>query len=85
MRIVTCYPVQPRHLQQIADTAPDAEVIAATQQDIDQQILQADVFCGHAKEKPVPWDQVVAEGRLRWIQSSAAGLDSVSHVSPQEP
>jgi len=34
----------------------------------------ADIFCGHAKV-PVPWDEVVRGGRLRWIQSSAAGLD----------
>ena len=34
----------------------------------------ADIFCGHAKV-PVPWDEVVAGGRLRWIQSSAAGMD----------
>ncbi|MDP6446218.1 MAG: D-2-hydroxyacid dehydrogenase, partial [Pirellulaceae bacterium] len=36
--------------------------------------LTADIFIGHAKV-PVPWDEVVAQGRLRWIQSSAAGLD----------
>ena len=34
----------------------------------------ADLFCGHAKV-PLPWDEVVRAGRLRWIQSSAAGLD----------
>lgn len=75
MRIVIGYPVQPHHLQQIAAAAPDAEVVNAGQQRIPEEILQADVFCGHAKERPVPWDEVVARGRLRWIQSSAAGLD----------
>ena len=34
----------------------------------------ADIFCGHAKV-PVDWDGVVRQGRLRWIQSSAAGMD----------
>lgn len=34
----------------------------------------ADIFCGHTKV-PVPWEDVVRGGRLRWIQSSAAGLD----------
>ena len=34
----------------------------------------ADIFCGHTKV-PTPWDEVVRQGRLRWIQSSAAGLD----------
>jgi len=75
MRIVIGYPVKPHHLQQIAAAAPGAEVVDAGQQRIPEEILQADVFCGHAKERPVPWDDVVARGRLRWIQSSAAGLD----------
>ncbi len=75
MRIVICYPVEQRHLDQIAAAVPDAEIVDAGQQRIDHEILDADIFCGHAKEKPVPWDEVVAQGRLRWIQSSAAGLD----------
>lgn len=75
MRIVLCYPVEQRHLDQIAAAAPDAEIVDAGQQHIDHEILDADIFCGHAKEKPVPWNEVVAQGRLRWIQSSAAGLD----------
>ena len=75
MRIVLCYPVEQRHLDQIAAAAPDAKIVDAGQQQIDREILDADIFCGHAKEKPVPWDEVVAQGRLRWIQSSAAGLD----------
>lgn len=74
MRIVLCYPIQPGHLQQLHDAAPDAELIDAGQERIGEEILAADVFCGHAKV-PVPWDQVVAQGRLKWIQSSAAGLD----------
>jgi D-3-phosphoglycerate dehydrogenase len=75
MRIVIGYPVKPHHLQQIAAAAPDAEIVDAGQQRIPEEILDADIFCGHAKERPVPWDTVVAQGRLRWIQSSAAGLD----------
>jgi len=74
VRIVLCYPVEPRHIEQIAAAAPEAEVIDAGQEKIAHEILQADIFCGHAKV-PVPWDQVVANGRLRWIQSSAAGMD----------
>ena len=74
MRIVLCYPIEPRHLTRIRDVAPDAEVVDAGQQGIAKEILDADVFCGHAKV-PVPWDDVVAQGRLKWIQSSAAGLD----------
>lgn len=74
MQIVLCYPVEPRHIEKIAAVAPEAEVIDAGQEKIADKILQADIFCGHAKV-PVPWDQVVANGRLRWIQSSAAGMD----------
>jgi D-3-phosphoglycerate dehydrogenase len=74
MRIVLCYPVEPRHLEQIRRTAPRAEVVDAGQQQIARELPQADIFCGHEKT-PVPWDEVVRRGRLRWIQSSAAGLD----------
>lgn len=75
MQIVLCYPTKPHHLEQIAAAAPGAEIIAASQQQIPEAIFEADVFCGHAKERPVPWAEVVRRGRLRWIQSSAAGLD----------
>ena len=74
MRIVLCYPVESRHLQQIAAAAPEAEVVNAGQERIAQELATADVFGGHAKV-PVPWPEVVAAGRLKWIQSSAAGLD----------
>jgi D-3-phosphoglycerate dehydrogenase len=74
-RIVLCYPTESRHLDQIAAVAPDAEIIDAGQQEIPSAILEADIFCGHAKERPVPWDAVVRKGRLQWIQSSAAGMD----------
>jgi D-3-phosphoglycerate dehydrogenase len=71
---VLCYPVEPRHIAQIEATAPHAEVIDAGQERIAKELFAADVFCGHAKV-PVPWDDIVRRGRLRWIQSSAAGMD----------
>ena len=74
MRIVLCYPVEPRHVAEIAAVAPAAELVDAGQERVAEELLRADIFCGHAKV-PVPWDDVVARGRLRWIQSSAAGLD----------
>jgi len=73
-RIILCYPVDPRHVDQIAAAAPQFDVIDAGQERIAELLLTADIFCGHAKV-PVPWDEVVQQGRLRWIQSSAAGLD----------
>ena len=74
MRIVLCYPVQERHLDQIQSAAPDAEIVNASQERIDDVLPTADIFIGHAKV-PVDWDRVLAAGRLKWIQSSAAGLD----------
>jgi D-3-phosphoglycerate dehydrogenase len=74
MRIVLCYPIENRHLEQIGAAAPGHEVINAGQERIADELVNADIFCGHAKV-PVPWPEVVRRGRLKWIQSSAAGLD----------
>jgi phosphoglycerate dehydrogenase-like enzyme len=74
MRIVLCYPVDRHHCQQISAVAPQLEVIDAGQERVAEELPAADVFCGHAKVD-VPWAEVVAQGRLQWIQSSAAGLD----------
>ena len=74
MKIVLCYPVESSHCQQIAVCAPGAEIIDAGQERIAEALFEADIFCGHAKV-PVDWDGVMRQGRLRWIQSSAAGMD----------
>jgi len=74
MRIVLCYPVEKRHREQISAVAPAAQLVDAGQQRIAAEITRADVYCGHAKV-PIDWEAVVRTGRLRWIQSSAAGLD----------
>lgn len=74
MRIVLCYPIEQRHFDAIAAAAPGHEIVDAGQERIATELLEADIFCGHAKV-PVPWPEVVRRGRLKWIQSSAAGLD----------
>ncbi|MEM9353097.1 MAG: D-2-hydroxyacid dehydrogenase [Planctomycetota bacterium] len=74
MRIVLCYPVEGRHKRQIQQAAPNAEIVDAGQERIAEELLDADIYCGHAKV-PVPWEEVTRRGRLQWIQSSAAGLD----------
>lgn len=74
MRIVLCYPVEAKHIQRIAEAAPGAEIIDAGQERIAKELFSADIFCGHAKV-PVDWDGVMRQGRLQWIQSSAAGMD----------
>jgi D-3-phosphoglycerate dehydrogenase len=74
MRIVLCYPVETCHVEQIAATVPGCEIVDAGQECVAAELPEADVFCGHPKV-PVPWEFVVERRRLRWIQSSAAGLD----------
>lgn len=46
----------------------------AGQERIAAELAASDIFCGHPKV-PVPWEETVRGGRLKWIQSSAAGLD----------
>jgi D-3-phosphoglycerate dehydrogenase len=66
--------VEAKHIAQISAAVPDAEIIDAGQERIGEEIFTADIFCGHAKV-PVDWDGVVRQGRLKWLQSSAAGMD----------
>lgn len=72
--VVLCYPVEPRHLEQYARELPGVHVIDAGQEAIAERIFEGDIFVGHAKV-PVDWQAVVQKGRLKMIQSSAAGLD----------
>ncbi|MBX7168789.1 MAG: D-2-hydroxyacid dehydrogenase [Pirellulales bacterium] len=74
VRIVLCYPVEPHHIAEIQAVAPHDEIVDAGQERIAEALLEADIFCGHAKV-PVPWEETVRRGRLRWIQSTAAGTD----------
>ena len=62
------------------NAVPHANLIEASQENIHERIFDADIFVGHAKV-PVPWQDVVTEGRLLFIQSSAAGLDHCLHPS----
>ncbi len=73
--IVTCFPISPEQVKTVTDLAREKyEVIVASQESIGADIMKADIFFGHAKT-PVDWKAVVAQGKLKWIQSSAAGLD----------
>ncbi len=73
-RAVLCYPVTDDCLARIREAAGDFEVVNAGQERIDELLPTADIFIGHAKV-PVDWDRALASKRLKWIQSSAAGLD----------
>jgi len=73
--IVTCFPLDESHVEKIRETSKtDFEVIVSGQDRIAEDLFKADIFCGHAKV-PVDWKSVVEQGKLVWIQSSAAGLD----------
>lgn len=73
--IVTCFPLKTDHLTTIVQAAgAPYKVIASDQNNIQNDIMLADIFCGHAKVS-IDWTRVVQQGRLQWIQSSAAGLD----------
>ncbi len=72
--IVYCFPTQPHHVERMRQAAPGCKFLEATQETIPEMIFKADVFVGHAKV-PVDWQRVTDLGRLKFIQSSAAGLD----------
>lgn len=80
--VVTCFPLSATQKKSLKHRLTKLEkqlsarfdIIFSSDDAIDQDILQANIFCGHAKV-PVPWPQVVRQGKLRWIQSTAAGLD----------
>lgn len=72
--LVLCYPVEERHTDALAKSLPELNIVNAGQEGVAKALLEADLFVGHAKV-PVPWDEVVEQGRLKLIQSSAAGLD----------
>lgn len=79
--IVTCFPIESSQVEQIetviaslSEECVGFDILVSSQGDIGKHIMDADIFFGHAKT-PVDWKAVVAQKRLRWIQSSAAGLD----------
>ncbi len=75
LNIVTCYPLSDSQAAQIQSAAREEyQVVVSSQQNIHEDIFLADIFCGHAKVH-VDWPAVVKQGRLKWIQSSAAGLE----------
>ncbi len=73
-RIVTCFPLSDKQVAEIRTAAVGYELVVSNQDTIADDLFGATIFCGHAKV-PVPWSKIVAQGRLRWIQSTAAGLD----------
>ena len=77
-KIVLGFPVTDQLAGQISQVARESEVIVSTQDELPEKLMDATVFCGHAKV-PVDWPAIVAKGNLKWIQSTAAGLDHCLH------
>ncbi|MGL6194164.1 MAG: NAD(P)-dependent oxidoreductase [Thermoguttaceae bacterium] len=77
--LVVCYKqavVEQYLIDEIHAAWPEVNIINVGQKDVAAALLDADFFCGHVKV-PADWDRVVKQGRLKWIQSSAAGMDWV--------
>ncbi len=77
LNLVVCFkqtPVDQKHIDRIHAAWPEMNIINTDQKGIPDALFEADYFCGHAKV-PVDWDRIVAQKRLQWIQSSAAGMD----------
>ena len=73
--IVTCFPLTESQAASLSSSvAGKFKLVISSQEEIAENLHQADIFCGHAKV-PVDWKAVVEGQRLKWIQSSAAGLD----------
>lgn len=75
--LVVCFkeaPVEGDLIDRIRSAWPEVGIVNVGQKELPEALLEADYFCGHAKV-PVDWDRIVRQGRLKWIQSSAAGMD----------
>lgn len=80
MNIAIGYPAHPNHLDQIRKTLPNITVDSHDPTDLTDALCHSDIFCGHIRG-PVDWDRVISSGKIRWIQSSAAGTD---HCLPKQ-
>lgn len=73
-KMLLCYPADEADLKLIAQAATNHQIVVGPQDSVSPAIFDAEIFCGHIRTG-VDWDSIVAGGRLKWIQSSAAGLD----------
>ena len=80
MNIAIGYPALPIHLERIRNIDPDFTVNLYDPTDLTDALCESDILCGHVKG-PVDWESVISAGKLKWIQSSAAGTD---HCLPKQ-
>ncbi len=77
-KIVLCFPVTDQQVETLRQVCDGYEVVVSSQTSVAEDILDATIFCGHAK-CVLDWERIVAVGKLQWIQSTAAGLDHCLH------
>lgn len=72
MKIVVHNPLgtEEHCLQQIRNTAPDATVVDASEENLAAELVDAEIFFGYCTPEVFPGAK-----QLKWIQSQAAGLD----------
>ena len=74
-KLLTCFPLTEVQIEQIQSVVPKWQLAHADQDNVGQLIMDCDVFCGHGRYGQIDWQRVLERGRLKWIQSSAAGMD----------
>ena len=70
MKIVLHPPVDEDLCQQVRDTAPNADVVMADDQNIIEAVADAEIIFGNFSSEIVN-----AAPNLKWIQSTSAGMD----------
>src|SRR4029453_10585489 len=63
-------------LKELQSATPQARVVQGTQQNILQEIVDADGFIGE-----ITPEQVRAGKKLKWVQTMSAGVERVLHLS----
>ncbi|MBM3740164.1 MAG: D-2-hydroxyacid dehydrogenase [Acidobacteria bacterium] len=73
---VVIFNPDPAMLKELESASPKARIVAATSQNLRQEIADADAFIGDIKP------DLVREGKkLRWVQTMSAGVEKVLHLS----
>lgn len=75
MKLLTCFPLTDGQITQLRQAVPNWEIAHANQENVTDFVHDCDVFCGHGRHHQIDWDRVISAGKLKWIQSSAAGMD----------
>lgn len=69
----------PAVIQALQNASPSARLVPVTQQNVMQEIVDADAFIGEVKP-----EQVRVAKKLRWVQTMSAGVERILHLSGGE-